>query len=253
MMARKNAAVTAVSGEPGIPIDFRGDQAIDPTKNVLDLVKALEATLAQLREADAKRLDDLRHADNKRQDDLRESDTKRLSELASQKDRYDRQIFDIQTVQVKTTSDLISAQLSKETASLANQINASTLQTQGLISTLSERIRVLEQARSEVFGRSSVSDPATADALARMASGISALSSSTTDAMNKTTTATADAIAKLTLTLTNLQTVETRSGGAQTGRGMAIQWIVQAAMLFAAVATPLIALFAFLALRAPHP
>jgi hypothetical protein len=163
-------------GQPGIGVDARGGGVIDPTKNVEALVRALEVTQEKLRTSDARRLDDLRSADNKRQDDLREADAKRLAELSSQKDRYDRQIFDIQTVQVKTTSDLISAQLSKETASLANQINAATVQNQGLISTLSERIGKLEQARWEVFGRTSVSDPATADALTQMASAIKSLS-----------------------------------------------------------------------------
>jgi hypothetical protein len=138
---------------------------VDPTKNVEDLVRALADTSEKLRTADARRLDDLRLADTRRTDDLRRADETRLSELASQKSTYDRQIFDIQTVQVKTTSDLISAQLSKETASLANQINAATVQNQGLISTLSERIGKLEQERWTVSGRSSVADPAMSEAL----------------------------------------------------------------------------------------
>src|ERR1700722_19359345 len=137
---------------PGIGVDAHGAAVIDPTKNVEDLVKALEVALEKLRIADSRRLDDLRTADNRRHDDLREMDSKRLAELAAQKDRYDRQIFDIQTVQVKTTSDLISAQLSKETGSLSNQINAATVQTQGLIQTLSGRIDKLEQARYETAG-----------------------------------------------------------------------------------------------------
>jgi hypothetical protein len=161
--------------ESGIGVDAYGQQVIDPTKNVEDLVKALEIAIEKLRVADAKRLDDLRLADNRRLDDLRDAEAKRLAELAAQKDRYDRQIFDIQTVQVKTTSDLISAQLSKETASLANQINAATVQNQGLILTLSERIGKLEQARWEVSGRSSVSDPAISDALRELSLGVHSL------------------------------------------------------------------------------
>jgi hypothetical protein len=237
LMARRRTRVYEPVGRPGIPVDYQGDDTIDPTKNVLDLVRALEATLEQLRTADAKRLDDLRNADNKRQDDLRESDTKRLSELASQKDRYDRQIFDIQTVQVKTTSDLISAQLSKETASLANQINASTLQTQGLISTLSERIRVLEQARSEVFGRSSVADPAFADAITRLTDGIAKMKADQSEAW-----------LKLSANIAAVGTREVQSKSERMGQGQVIAWIIGAAMLMAAIATPLIA---FLAMR-PH-
>lgn len=164
--------------QPGLGVDSQGRPVIDPTKNVETLVKALEDTTEKLRQADARRLDDLRTADNKRLDDLRDAESKRLAELAAQKERYDRQIFDIQTVQVKTTSDLISAQLTKETASLANQINAATVQNQGLISTLSERIGKLEQARWEVSGRASVADPATADALTRMTQSIQTLTES---------------------------------------------------------------------------
>ncbi len=162
-------------GQAGIGIDAHGGGVIDPTKNVEALVRALEVTQEKLRIADATRLNDLRTADKQRSDDLREADSKRLSELSAQKDRYDRQIFDIQTVQVKTTSDLISAQLSKETGSLANQINAATVQTQGLILTLSARIDKLEQARYEGAGRASVQDPATAAALEQMAQAVRTL------------------------------------------------------------------------------
>jgi len=168
------------ANRPGIGIDSLGGQVIDPTKNVEDLVKALEVTNEKLRIADARRLEDVRVADGKRIDDLREADRIRLNELATQKREYDKQIFDIQTVQVKTTSDLISAQLSKETASLANQINAATVQNQGLISTLSERIGKLEQERWTITGKSSVADPALASALADMAASIQGLTKSET-------------------------------------------------------------------------
>jgi hypothetical protein len=157
MVGRKNT-------QPGIGVDAAGGGVIDPTKNVEDLVNALSETL-----------DKLRHADGKRLDDLREADQKRLGEIAALKREYDKQIFDIQTVQVKTTSDLISAQLSKETASLANQINAATVQNQGLIQTLSARIDKLEQARYETAGRASVQDPATAEALAKMSAAVGTL------------------------------------------------------------------------------
>lgn len=168
---REDDDLPSVSFKPGIGVDARGGAVIDPTKNVESLVRALEQTTEKLRTADARRLDDLRIADEKlraadarRVDDLRAQ----LAELAAMKERYDRQIFDIQTVQVKTTSDLISAQLSKETASLANQINAASLAQQGLTSTLSERIGRLEQSRWEVQGRSSVADPAVSEGLARL-------------------------------------------------------------------------------------
>jgi hypothetical protein len=179
-MAKKRKKTETYGTRPGVGVDSEGGQVIDPTKNVEALVKALEEALEKLRQADARRLDDLRTADLKRADDLRSAEQRHLDAIAVLKQSYDRQIFDIQTVQVKTTSDLISAQLSKETGSLANQINAATLQTQGLISTLSARIDKLEQSRYEISGKSSVADPQLAAALAQMATSIQALTTSGT-------------------------------------------------------------------------
>jgi hypothetical protein len=222
------------NGTRGIGIDAWGGSVIDPTKNVEDLVRALEETTEKLRQADARRLDDLRTADNKRIDDLREAEQKKISELAAQKSQYDRQIFDIQTVQVKTTSDLISAQLSKETGSLAGQINASSGQTQGLITTLSARIDRLEQSRAEIYGREQRPDPALAEGIARMGTGIS-------EAMTKMAAIQADATAKLTLQIASIGAMEQTGQGHRQGQTQTTDRVFQIVTLIVAIGAALIA------------
>jgi len=98
-----------------------------------------------------------------------------------------------------------------------------------------------------------VSDPATADALSRMAAGIASLSTTTTDAMNKTTTATAEAIAKLTTTLTGLQSVETRAGGHEMGKSDTNARLLAIVMACAAVASPVLAVLITIITMRTHP
>jgi hypothetical protein len=100
-----------------------------------------------------------------------------MDKFADAKERNDDKIFLIQKEAVKTTSDLISAQLAKETGALSNQITASAAQTQLTMNTVSSRVDKLEQQRWEVAGRQSVSDPATAEALRSMAEAVERLSS----------------------------------------------------------------------------
>ena len=138
---------------------------VDPTKNVLDLVRA-----------ESKFQDGMREAEAKYQNGMREAETRRLVELANLKASYDKQISDMLSVQVKTTSDLISTQLDKVTTALGAQITTLTAATQAqfqaFTSTLNDRIAQLERFRYEMGGRTSVSDPATASALIDMANAI---------------------------------------------------------------------------------
>lgn len=149
-------------GNRGLGIDALGEPVVDPTENVLSLVDVQKEHQKELRAADTKYQDDMRRVadDNRR-------------EIAAVKQFYDQKISDILTVQVKTTSELISTQLDKVTTSLSNQINGLTKATSdqitALTATLSERIGQLERFRWEVGGKTSVSDPATADALTKMA------------------------------------------------------------------------------------
>jgi hypothetical protein len=162
----------------GIGIDASGGPVIDPTENVLALVDVEKDHQKELDILYEQHIADLRIADTRRQDDLRAAESNHRDKQDALKERYDEKIFNIQTVQVKTTSDLISAQLAKETQSLANRQDAASVQQQSLIATLSDRIGKLEQERWTVSGKSSVSDPATSDAITKMAASIQALTES---------------------------------------------------------------------------
>ena len=107
---------------------------IDPTENVLSLV-----------EAESRYQNAMRLAEARRQDDLRQADSRRLDDLAALRVQYDTKMAEILTVQVKTTSDLISAQLDKTTTNLGVQINTN-------VTALLDRIGQLEHFRWEVGG-----------------------------------------------------------------------------------------------------
>jgi len=129
----------------------------------------------------------------------RDAETRRIDQLAETRQEFQNTIRDMLAESVRTTSTLVSTQLV--------QIQA----------TFDTRVSKLEAGAFTAAGRSSVQDPQTADALSRMASGIAALSTTTTEAMNKTATATSDAIAKLTLTLAGMQVTESGVGGQRKG------------------------------------
>ena len=63
-------------GQPGIGIDSHGGAVIDPTENVIALVKAGEATAAMLRAADQRFLDAQLTASEKLQTFARETEAK---------------------------------------------------------------------------------------------------------------------------------------------------------------------------------
>ncbi len=68
-------------GRPGIGVDARGGQVIDPTKNVLDLVEAAIRRQDDLRVAEAKLQDALRIADARLSTAMRVADSQRLGDL----------------------------------------------------------------------------------------------------------------------------------------------------------------------------
>lgn len=167
-MASRQARRAPRRSGHGIGIDASGGPVIDPTENVLALV-----------DVEKEHQKELRAADTKYQDNMRSVAEGHRQEIAALKQYYEKQIGDILTVQVKTTSELISTQLDKVTDSLSNQITALTKATSeqiaALTATLSERIGQLERFRWEVGGKTSVSDPATADAITKMAAAVQGL------------------------------------------------------------------------------
>jgi hypothetical protein len=186
----------------GPAVDRFGGDVIDPTKNVNDLVAALKETMQELRKADERyfgtRVTSIEAASNARllderrfQDSMRAAEAQRINDLAALRLSYDARIAEDLRVGVKTTSDQLASQLIKETSSLSNLIGALrteftgqiavlttsfTGQIASLTSALTPRMAELERFRWESGGRTSISDPATAEALTKMAQAIGKLS-----------------------------------------------------------------------------
>jgi hypothetical protein len=222
------------AGQPGIPVDYRGGGTIDPTKNVGDLVRALEVSqksaLDWLEKLTNEKIDGLKElvkviSDNvvAFQNAQRDAETRRIDELAETRQEFQNTIRDMLAESVRTTSTLVSTQLV--------QIQA----------TFDTRVSKLEAGAFTAAGRSSVQDPQTADALSRMASAIASLSTTTTEAMNKTSTATSDAIAKLTVTLSGMRESERDVGGQRKGMTDTNARLLAVIMVVATVASVFIA------------
>jgi hypothetical protein len=168
-----------VESRPGVAVDSRGGPVVDPTKNVEDLVRAGAASYAELRAADLRFLDAqlaamekqqkfaiesearlqtyAREAGEKLEHALRHAETVRVNELAATRKEYENTIRDMLAKSVETTSTLVSTQLV--------QIQA----------TFDKRVSQLEAYQFTQAGRSSVADPALADALSKMSAAITGL------------------------------------------------------------------------------
>jgi hypothetical protein len=138
-------------------VDAQGGQVIDPTENVLALVDVEKQHQA-----------DIRAMEHQYQNDMRHAESRRLDDLAELRVQYEARISEVLTVQVKTTSELISTQLDKVTTALGLQITSS-------VNSLLERIGQLERFRWEVGGKTSVQDPALSATLSQMVTAIAAL------------------------------------------------------------------------------
>lgn len=164
--SHRNRSPDDVQGSaPGIGVDARGGGVIDPTKNVENLVRALEITFERLREADKElfsaRFDGIKELVStmsrhlvEYQNAMRDAETRRIDQLAQNRQDFQNTIRDMLAESVRTTSTLVSTQLV--------QIQA----------TFDTRVSKLEAGAFTQAGKSSVSDPATAEALQRMASAI---------------------------------------------------------------------------------
>ncbi len=218
-------------GQPGIGIDSHGGAVIDPTENVIALVKAGEATAAMLRAADQRFLDAqlaaseklqtfAREAEAKFQDyardavsllhnSLRDAETRRIDQLASTRQEFQNTIRDMLAESVRTTSSLVSTQLV--------QIQA----------TFDARVTKLEQAQLTQAGRSSVADPALEAAMNRITSTMTALAGQ----------------------VESMRLGESTIGGRTRGVMDANSRVMTMIMVLATVATPIIAGLAIFAMR----
>lgn len=203
----------------GKGVDRTGGAAVDPTKNVLDLVEAEAKKRDEFRVVDAQLIDAkietlraeqrvlkaMTDGHQNLQNWMRDSESKRLDQLSSLRETYEKRIADMLSESVRSTSALVSTQL---------------LQIQ---STFDARVNKLEEFRLLSTGRSSVSDPALVEAMATF---------------NARSTVNAAAIATLR------EAIETKHGR-ETGRGDIIGWIVGAIGLIGILIT------AFYQLRQP--
>ena len=195
----------------GIGVDYYGGQVYDPTQNVRELVEAESKYQDAMRETVK---DDFKSALSFIRDQIkliadgadrfqnaqRDAETKRIDQLAQNRQEFQNTIRDMLAESVRTTSTLVSTQLV--------QIQA----------TFDTRVSKLEAYQFTQAGKASVADPQIADTMSAMARSITSFQTSTTDAMQKSSIATAEAMAKLTLALSSIQVTEGRVGGNVMGR-----------------------------------
>ena len=232
---------SGVTQTPGIGVDAHGGGVIDPTKNVEDLVRALEIALAEFRKSDIKYVDtqlvaaeklqnyartaEARlhamelHAENRLRDALRSADgalasaeTRRIDQLAQTRQEFQNTIRDMLAESVRTTSTLVSTQLV--------QIQA----------TFDARVTKLEQAQLTQAGRSSVADPATEAAMSRITGTLNTINAE----------------------LSSIRAAESLVGGRSRGVMDANSRVMTMIMVLATVATPIIAGLAIFAMRGAH-
>jgi hypothetical protein len=221
-------------GQHGIGVDAYGRSVIDPTENVVALVKAGEITAEKLREADKRFLDAQLRAQQTLQDYARESEirlqnfareaeaklqtamreaearyardvaaaeTRRIDQLAETRQEFQNTIRDMLAESVRTTSSLVSTQLV--------QIQA----------TFDARVTKLEQAQLTQAGRSSVADPAIEAMIARNAARLSSIESD----------------------LMGIRSNESTAGGRMRGSMDTNARLLAVVMAVAAIASPIVA------------
>jgi hypothetical protein len=214
----------------GHGIDPTGGQVVDPTKNVLDLVRAESLRQDGLRDAE-RRINDLsinslstltsfaREAESKLQTWMRDAESKRTDQLTETRQIYEKRIADMLSESVRDKSALVSAQL---------------LQIQ---STFDARISKLEEFRLTSQGKSSVADPMIADALAAQRQNHqemqAMLARTVADLGNKQTAA----VDKLTDHISRLNASESGASNKDIGRREIIAWIVAGLLLLASISS----------------
>jgi hypothetical protein len=211
-------------GRPGIPVDAYGKSTIDPTKNVLDLVRAAIAAQDAARDALEKLLNEkvsglkemLRIVTDGQvayQNAQRDAETKRIDQLAQTRQEFMNTIRDMLAKSVDTTSSLVAAQLS--------QIQA----------TFDTRVTKLEAGAFTQAGKSSVADPQMSDALTRVTRDLAELRNSQELA-----------IGRLTNAIATIQTQEGATGGQRKGMTDTNARMLAIVMAVAAVASPVVSI-----------
>ena len=206
-------------GQPGIGVDARGGGVVDPTKNVLDLVRAESTYQNAMRDAQEKLLNEkvgglaaqvklISDSVVMFQNAQREAETKRIDQLAENRQEFQNTIRDMLAESVRTTSSLVSTQLV--------QIQA----------TFDTRVTKLEAYQLTQAGRSSIADPAMSDYMAKASRDMAALTQTTSDALTKMASA-----------ITAIGTVESQNKGRGMGRGEVFAWLCAAVVAGGTIAS----------------
>jgi DNA anti-recombination protein RmuC len=220
---------------PGIPVDAFGRHTIDPTRNVLDLVRAAIAAQDAARDALEKLLNEkvnsvkdmLRVVTDSQvdfQNAQRDAETKRIDQLAQTRQEFQNTIRDMLAESVRTTSNLVSTQLV--------QIQA----------TFDTRVTKLEAGAFTQAGKSSVADPQLSDYMTKV-----------TRDLNEMRNANETSIAKISNALYLLQSQEGVVGGRQMGRNDTNARMLAIVMAIAAVASPVVSILVTIMVMRGHP
>lgn len=196
---------------PGIGVDARGGEVIDPTKNVRELVLAeskyqdgmrdsLEKQQNFARDAHEKFQNFARESESRLQTWMRDAESKRTDQIRSQAERFETIISNMLSKSVESTQSLVATQL---------------LQIQN---TFNERVARLEQWRYERTGSASVSDPALASSLSGLGSGLSGMQASFADALTRMTNNQTEAMNKMAANIVALQETDTKSASRSGGQ-----------------------------------
>jgi hypothetical protein len=112
-----------VEGHQGQAVDKRGNPVIDPTRNVIDLVRAADKRSDDLVALNVRRIDDLREANQHRQDDLRVMADTQLHELVRVRAEYDKQLREEERQQQRRREDMRGQESAHVRELLAQQAN----------------------------------------------------------------------------------------------------------------------------------
>jgi hypothetical protein len=160
------------------------------------------------RDDPTRNVDALLGAAEKHQDAMRAAETTRIDQLAELRRTYEIQIAAILAGAVKEKSDLVSSQL---------------VQIQTIFDT---RVAKLEEFRLTQIGRSSVADPALANALASLASEQIVTRSDFTKALDSFGQKTAAALEAMAQSIAGLKNLTSQNVGEGLGKRELFAWIV---------------------------
>jgi len=132
----------------GITVDAMGRPAVDPTKNVLDLVEAKGKATDEALLAAVKRLDDLAEERYKHLHEVEAAELKRIDEVLKLRVDFTMQLAIAEAKRIDANLSVVESTGRARDDSLF----------QGLAQ-LAERVAAVEKTQNEAYGRSRVADP----------------------------------------------------------------------------------------------